>query len=145
LFDLGGNWLKINKTTDHREETNNIKIWTMVIIIAFFLIFVVSYCEDNNMVKEINVDIIETEKLLDAYLTENQGISEGFLIEIDLEEKVRKRYVHDSRGITESVDLNKDYYRIPGIIDVLVDSKLDGDFICDVEGKVYYIHNKAID
>lgn len=97
------------------------------------------------MVKEINVDIIETEKLLDAYLTENQGISEGFLIEIDLEEKVRKRYVHDSKGITESVDLNKDYYRIPGIIDVLVDSKLDGDFICDVEGKVYYIHNKAID
>lgn len=137
--------MKINKTTDHREETNNIEIWTMVIIIAFFLIFVVSYCEDNNMVKEINVDIIETEKLLDAYLTENQGISEGFLIEIDLEEKVRKRYVHDSKGITESVDLNKDYYRIPGIIDVLVDSKLDGDFICDVEGKVYYIHNKAID
>lgn len=61
-----------------------------------------------------------------------------------MEEKVRKGHVHDSKGITESFAFNKDYYRIPGIINVLVDSKLEGDFICDLEGNVYYIHNRAI-
>ncbi|MCR3957120.1 MAG: hypothetical protein NUK57_12590, partial [Gudongella sp.] len=77
-------------------------------------------------------DITEVENLLKTYLKDNEGISVGLRTDIDLESKVILKQVYNSEGVLESVDLNKDYYRIPGIIDVLVDSKLDGDFICDV-------------
>lgn len=115
----------------------------MVGILIFTLIVLPSFL-DIKIERTIRNDIIEVESLLKSYLKNDRKISEGLQTEIDLETKLRSRQVYDSQGIIESMNLDKDYYRIPGLINLLVDTKLEGNFICDVEGNVYYIHNRAL-
>lgn len=89
-------------------------------------------------------DIIEIENLLNSYLKNDRRIPEGLGIEIDIETKLISKQIYGSQGIIESMNIDKAYYRIPGLINILVDTSLEGDFICDVEGNVYYIHNRAL-
>lgn len=93
------------------------------------------------MIKEY---IIAKENLLRTYLINNDGISEGLRTDIDLEAKIILKQVYNSEDIVENLNLNKEYYRIPGLITLLVDTKLDGDFICDADGNVYYIHSRTL-
>ncbi|WP_409227289.1 hypothetical protein [Gudongella sp. SC589] len=115
-----------------------------MVVILVFALFVIPNWMDKNTNKTIMEDITEIENLLKTYLKDNEGISVGLRTDIDVEAMVILKQVYNSEGVIESLDLSKDYNHVPGLINALVDTKLNGNFICDAEGTVYYIHDRAL-
>jgi hypothetical protein len=122
----------------------NLKLRVAMVVILVFALFVIPNWMDKNTNKTIMEDITEIENLLKTYLKDNEGISVGLRTDIDVEAMVILKQVYNSEGVIESLDLSKDYNHVPGLINALVDTKLNGNFICDAEGTVYYIHDRAL-
>lgn len=133
-----------NKKIYSIKNRRNLKVWILMVGILIFTLIVLPCFLDIKTERTIRNDIMEVESLLRSYLKNDRKISEGLQTEIELETKLISRQIYDSQGIIESINLDKDYYRIPGLINILVSTSLEGDFICDVEGNVYYINNRAL-
>lgn len=120
-----------------------ILIISIVFVLAFMGIFKFNDYKTLNQIKE---NVIRAEMILEGYMSDQDGLPEGHRVfaETNIETKLSEKRVFNSEGLVANIDLDKEYYRVPGIVNVAMNSKLDGYFICDKDGNVFYVHNRKL-
>lgn len=137
---------KVKDNNTSKGKTLNILLLIGIPLITVLVIVSATKFFDNNKVDEIKSDLNDAEYMLEDFLSNEDSLPasvNAYLID-DIETKTLGKTVFNSNEIVKNVDLNKNYYRIPGIISAIIDFKLKGDFIWDNTGRVYYIHYRKL-
>lgn len=138
----------MNASSNNQSKQKILKTIYLIgipIIVVLIIVFATKFF-DNKMIDKIEEELSIAEDMLEDFLADEETLPVFMTANIieDIKAEINGKTVFNSDGVVENVDSNQDYYGLPAIISVYLNSKFEGKFLSDENRNVYYIHNRKI-